>query len=137
MFLGIFFASGCHCAYGKVVSGTVPGAVATGRSARAPEDKALFRRIERLAKQRKAGFFPVWLTCDVEMLRQRKNTPERRARLKDIDLTTITWYLQEFEVFKAQHPNALTLDTSRCGPEITAKRILEHVQWTNPGSSKG
>jgi hypothetical protein len=97
----------------------------------------LFRRIERLAKQRKAGFFPVWLTCDVEMLRQRKNTPERRARLKDIDLTTITWYLQEFEVLKTQHQNALTLDTSHCGPEITAQRILEHVQGINPGSSKG
>jgi hypothetical protein len=71
------------------------------------------------------------------MLRQRKNSPERRARLKDIDLTTITWYLQEFEVFKAQHPNALTLDTSHCGPEKTAQRILEHVQRTNPGPSKG
>ena len=105
--------------------------------ARAPEDKALFRRIERLAKQRQAGFFPVWLTCDVEMLRQRKNTPERRARLKDIDLTTIPWYLQEFEVLKVQHPNALTLDTSHCGPDKTAQRILEHVQGTNPGSSKG
>ena len=105
--------------------------------ARAPEDNALFRRIERLAKQRKAGFFPVWLTCDVEMLRQRKNTPERRARLKDIDLTTIPWYLQEFEVLKVQHPNALTLDTSNCGPEKTAQRILEHVQGTNPGYSKG
>jgi hypothetical protein len=40
--------------------------------ARAPGDKACFRRIERLAKQRKAGFFPVWLTCDAETLRQRK-----------------------------------------------------------------
>ena len=71
------------------------------------------------------------------MLRQRKNTPERRARLKDIDLTTIPWYLQEFEVLKVQHPNALTLDTSHCGPDKTAQRILEHVQGTNSGSSKG
>jgi shikimate kinase len=99
--------------------------------AKAPEDKALFRRIERLAKQRKATFFPVWLTCDAEMIRQRKNTPERRARLKDIDLTTISWYIQQFEVFKAPHPNALTLDTSHCKPEQTARRILEHVQGTN------
>src|SRR5215468_6558620 len=95
--------------------------------AKAPEDKELFRRIERLAKQRKAAFFPVWLTCDAEVIRQRKNTPERRARLKDIDLTTILWYLQEFEVLKAPHPNALTLDTSHCKPEQAAQRILEHV----------
>jgi hypothetical protein len=105
--------------------------------ARVSGDKALFRRIERLAKQRKAGFFPVWLTCDAEMLRQRKNTPERRARLKDIDLTTIPWYLQGFEVLKVQHSNALTLDTSHCGPGETARRILEHVQRTDPGFSKG
>jgi shikimate kinase len=102
--------------------------------ARAPEDKAWFRRIERLAKQRKAGFFPVWLTCDAETLRQRKNTPERRARLKDIDLTTISWYVREFEVLRVQHPNALTLDTSHCGPEQTAKRILEHVEGTGHGA---
>jgi len=59
--------------------------------ARAPGDKALFRRIERLAQQRKARFVPVWLTCEATMLRQRKDTLERRARLKDIDVTTISW----------------------------------------------
>src|SRR5262245_38398592 len=68
--------------------------------ARAPGDKALFRRIERLAQQRNAGFFPVWLTCDAERLRHRKNAPERRARRKDSDVSTIVWYLQEFEVLQ-------------------------------------
>jgi 2-polyprenyl-3-methyl-5-hydroxy-6-metoxy-1,4-benzoquinol methylase len=84
-----------------------------------------------LAKQRKAGFFPVWLTCDAEKLRQRKNTPERRARLKEIDLTTIEWWLHEFGLLKVQHPNALTLDTSNCEPEQTAQRILEHIHRTD------
>ena len=102
--------------------------------ANAPGDKAWFRRIERLAKQRKAGFFPVWLTCDAEIIRQRKNMPERRARLKDIDLTTISWWLNEFEILKVPHPNALTLDTSHCEPEQTAQRILEHVQGIGRGS---
>ena len=101
--------------------------------ARAPGDKALFRRIERLAQQRKAGFFPVWLTCEATMLRQRKDTPERRARLKDSDVTTIAWWLQEFEVLRVPHPNALTLDTSHCEPGQTALRILEHVQGTEHG----
>ena len=106
--------------------------------ARDPGDKACFRRIERLARKRKARFFPIWLTCEAEMIRQRKDTPERRARRKDIDLTTIAWYLQEFEVLRVPHPNALTLDTSHCGPEQTAQRILEHVQGTdhNPMSGK-
>jgi hypothetical protein len=101
--------------------------------ARAPGVKACFRRIERLAKQRKAGFFPVWLTCDAETLRQGKNTPERRARLKEIDLTTIAWWLQAFEVLRVPHPNTLTLDTSHCEPGQTAQRILEHVQRTEHG----
>ena len=96
--------------------------------ARAPGDRACFRRIERLAKQRNAAFFPVWLTCEAAVLRRRKSTPERRARFKDIDLTNISWYLREFEVLKVPHPNALTLDTSHSEPEQTARRILEHVQ---------
>jgi hypothetical protein len=65
------------------------------------------------------------------MIRQRKDTPERRARRKDSDLSTITWCLQEFELLRMPHPNALTLDTSHCGPEQTARRILEHVQRTD------
>jgi hypothetical protein len=96
--------------------------------AKVPGDKAWFRRIERLARARKARFFPVWLTCDEEIIRQRKDTPERRARRKDSDLTNIAWYVHEFEVLRMPHPNALTLDTSPCEPEQVARRILEHVQ---------
>ena len=96
--------------------------------ARAPADKAWFRRIERLAKQRKAGFFPVWLTCEAAVIRRRKNTPDRRARLKDIDLTNISRWTEEVEVLRVPHPNALTLDTSYRGPRQTAQLILEHVR---------
>ena len=96
--------------------------------AKIPGDKSWFRRIERLARRRKASFFPIWLTCDEEIIRQRKDTLERRARRKDSDLTNIAWYVHEFEVLRMPHPNALTLDTSRCEPEQTARRILEHVQ---------
>jgi len=96
--------------------------------ARAPDDKTCFRRIERLARSRQAGFFPVWLTCNEEVLHQRKATAERRARLKDIDLKNIRWWVNEFEVLRAEHTNGLTLDTSFSEPEQTARRILEHVQ---------
>ena len=98
--------------------------------ARDPGDKRCFRRIERLARQRGAAFFPVWLTCEAAVLRRRKNTPERRARLKDIDLTNISRYMREFEVLKVPHPNALTLDTSHRAAGQTARRILEHVRGT-------
>lgn len=95
--------------------------------ANAPSDKAWYRRVERLAKQRKANFFPVWLTCDAEVIRQRKATPERKARLKDIELTNISRWSNEFEVLKIEDPNRLTLDTSRTSPRQTARRILDHV----------
>jgi hypothetical protein len=96
--------------------------------AREPLDRAWFRRIERLARQRGARFFPVWLTCEAAVIRQRKNTPDRRARLKDIDLTNISRWSEEVEVLRVPHPNALTLDTSHSEPWQTAQRILEHVQ---------
>ncbi|HEY0458496.1 MAG TPA: hypothetical protein VGC97_05040 [Pyrinomonadaceae bacterium] len=96
--------------------------------ANTPSDLAWFRRIERVAKKRKAEFFPVWLTCEAEKIYQRKNTPERRARLKEIDLSSIKRWSEEFEVLKVPHPNALTLDTTHSLPEQTARRILNHVQ---------
>ncbi|HEX8071597.1 MAG TPA: hypothetical protein VF546_16705 [Pyrinomonadaceae bacterium] len=98
--------------------------------ARDPGDLACYRRIERLARQRQAGFFPVWLTCAAAELRRRKNTPERRARLKDIDLTNINRWLREFEVLRLPHPNALNLDTSHTAPAQTARRILAHIEVT-------
>ena len=96
--------------------------------AKAPEDLAWFRRIERLAKRRKARFFPVWLTCTAEILLKRKNTPDRKARLKDIDLTNISRYLKDFEILKVRHSNTLTLDTSNSEPEQMALRILKHIK---------
>ena len=96
--------------------------------ANAPGDRAWFRRIERVARHRQAKFVPVWLTSDAATLRRRKDAPERRARLKDVDLTTIPWWLEKFEVLKVAHPNALTLDTARSTPQQIAKLILEHVR---------
>ena len=47
---------------------------------------------------------------------------------------TSTLWLQEFEVFRVPHPNALTLDTSHGEPGQTAQRIVEHVQRTEHGN---
>lgn len=95
--------------------------------AKIPGDKAWYRRVERVAKQRGARFFPVWLTCDAKKIRQRKATPERKARLKDIDLSNISRWVNEFDVLKMANPNGLTLDTSDSSPEVNARRILDHV----------
>ena len=98
-----------------------------------PGDESLFRRIERVASSRGAAFFPVWLTCDAEVLRKRKNSQERRERFKDTDVTNITRYVQEFEVLKISHPNALTLDTSEVDCKTIAKWIIDHVHRVSGG----
>lgn len=96
-----------------------------------PGDLAWFRRVERVAKSRKADFFPIWLTCDEEEIRRRKNTPDRKSRLKDIDLTNVSYWSEEFEVLKVPHPNALMLDTTHSKPEQAARLILEHIKASN------
>jgi len=96
--------------------------------ARDPGDKACYGRIERVAKQRNALFVPVWLTCDESEIRRRKDTRERKERLKDIDLTNVRRWVKEFQVLRVPHPNALTLDTSTSRPHEVAKRILKHVK---------
>jgi len=85
----------------------------------------------------------VWLTCEAAVIRQRKNTPDRRARLKDIDLTNISRWSEEVEVLRVPHPNALTVDTSYREPRQTAQLILEHVRGADqvgrpaaPGTAK-
>ena len=104
--------------------------------AREPLDRVWFRRIERLARRRGAGFFPVWLTCEAAVIRRRKDTPERRARLKDIDLTNIRRWSEEVEVLRVPHPNALTVDTSHREPRQTARLILGHVQGTGQAGGR-
>ena len=92
----------------------------------APADRRLFRQIERMAKTRGGVFVPVWLTCSAGEIRKRKNRPDRRERMKDIDLTNIHYWTEEFEELKVQHANALTIDTSHSEPEETARTILRH-----------
>ena len=98
-----------------------------------PGDESLFHRIEQVASSRGATFFPVWLTCDAEALRERKDSSERRERFKDTDVTNITRYVQEFQVLKVPHANALTLDTSEEDCETIARRIIDHVHRVQSG----
>jgi shikimate kinase len=93
-----------------------------------------FRQVERVARKRKAAFVPVWLKCDPSELRKRKDTPDRRERLKEIDLGNIDWWLTEYKELPVQHPNALVLDTTRRSPAQNAQLILQHVSRCKAGS---
>lgn len=68
--------------------------------------------------------------CETEKIYARKNTPERKARLKETDLSSIQWWAEKFEILKVPHANALTLDTTHSRPEQTAHRILKHIKET-------
>jgi hypothetical protein len=93
-------------------------------------DKRLFRKIADIARTRGALFVPVWLTCSASEIRKRKNSPDRRQRLKDTDLSNIKFWTGEFQELRSRHPNALTLDTSHRHPTETAALILSHIEKT-------
>jgi hypothetical protein len=93
-----------------------------------PEDRRLFRKIERIAQERNAVFVPVRLTCGAAEIRRRKRNADRRERLKDIDLANIRYWNDEFKQLTLVHPNALEIDTTFSDPKETAKRILKHMR---------
>jgi hypothetical protein len=92
-----------------------------------PEDCKIYRQVARLAQARKAAFFPVRFLCNAASLKLRKDTPERRSRLKSIDVSRIEWLLKHREILKVSHPNLLTLDVSDITAERGAETILEHM----------
>jgi len=72
--------------------------------ANVPTDLEWYKRVERVAKQRKAQFFPVWLTCDAKKIRERKAGADRKSRWKDTDLSNIDRCVNQFEVLKVDDP---------------------------------
>jgi hypothetical protein len=91
------------------------------------DEERAFRTIERLAKKRKALFVPVWLTCSTTALKKRKNTPQRRRMMKEIELKNIPFWTKEFKELELMHPNKLMIDNTRLKPAQTAKLILDHA----------
>jgi hypothetical protein len=87
-----------------------------------------FRQIERLAKKRKALFVPVWLKCKPSELRHRKNTPQRRRMMKEIEISNIPYWTKEFRELDLPHPNRLVIDNTYLKPAQTAKLILDHIE---------
>src|SRR3954454_4526188 len=87
-----------------------------------------FRQIQRLAKAREALFVPVWLTCDASELKKRKATPQRKKMRKEIELSNINFWTQEFRQLDVQHPNRLDIDNTRLKPRQTAEVILDHIE---------
>jgi len=91
-------------------------------------DRVIYRSVAALAQARKARFVPIRILCSAQEMRKRRNTPDRRKRFKQIDLSKIEWLLKHHEVLHIKHPNLLTLDVSDFTAEQSAKKILAHVK---------
>lgn len=87
-----------------------------------------FRQIESLAKKRKGLFVPVWLKCAPGELRKRKASPQRRRMMKEIELSNIKYWTEEFRELDIPHRNRLDIDNTNLKPAQTAKLILEHIE---------
>ena len=88
-----------------------------------------FQQIERLAKRRKVLFVPVWLKCKPAELRRRKDTPQRRRMMKEVELSNIRFWTREFRELDVLHPNRLVIDNTDLKPAHTAKLILDHTEY--------
>lgn len=91
-------------------------------------DKNTYDQVLRLARARKAAFFPVVLSCGPQELKKRKVAPGRREQFKDINADNVESLLKSREILKIKHPNLLTLDVTDITAEQSAGKILEHVR---------
>ena len=74
-----------------------------------------------------ALFVPVFLKCSAHELKKRKASPQRRRMMKEIELSNIRYWTEEFRELDVPHPNRLDIDNSRLKPAQTAKIILDHI----------
>ena len=95
-----------------------------------PNDKLWFDRVKQGASKRGATFLPVRLLCSVEEMERRIIQPERAARMKETNPKSPQHNAENYEIFKPEHPETLTLDVSDLSPEEAAKIILSHAQQT-------
>ena len=93
-----------------------------------PEAETLYRDVLSVAEARAARFVPVRLLCDAPELARRNGTPSRRERFKEVDPEAALERHARFEVYKPDHPNALSLDVTRLSPDEAASAILEHAR---------
>lgn len=91
-------------------------------------DLEWFQRIEKFTIERNSHFVPVRLSISEEALLQRRDTPERRARLKDTSLERARRSFREKQVLRVEHDNVLNLDVSDIPPEAAARLIINHAQ---------
>ena len=99
-----------------------------------PGDEAAPERLAALAAARGGPFVPVRLHCRVEELARRVVSPERKHRLKWVDSEGVQAVARSRALIPLPYPHALDLDITDLGPDVAARRILEHAAATGPST---
>jgi len=86
-------------------------------------DRAWFARIASLAETRRSRFIPVQLTCEVDELCIRVQSPERQRRLKMIDPDGVKALARSVPLLVPPAPY-LSLDITDLPPDEAARTIL-------------
>ena len=92
-----------------------------------PADKLFIAALKDFAEAIGADFIPIELTCPLDALKSRLNTPERAQRHKITRASTLENILNKYQMAKIVHPRKLTLDTSCITPAEALKRIEKHL----------
>jgi hypothetical protein len=72
-------------------------------------------------------YIPVRLECSEDELIQRRDTPDRKANLKDINPANARREAREHKIIKTGQRYELTLDVTSLAPEQAAAKILAHI----------
>jgi tRNA uridine 5-carbamoylmethylation protein Kti12 len=93
-----------------------------------PTDEAIVRRIAQLAAARGNPYVPVRLVCAPDEILRRVPNPDRRERMKWIDVDAVRAFIGASELVHLDQQTALDVDVTTCPPEDAALRILDHLR---------
>lgn len=101
---------------------------AMGENEEDKSDYDLYYRILDIAVRREATFVPVRLLCDLDELKNRITSADRRERLKLTDVDAITDLYNIYTVLNPDHPCKFELDVTHLTAQKAATAILAHVE---------
>jgi deoxyadenosine/deoxycytidine kinase len=88
----------------------------------------LFDDVAKVVTSRKGVLIPILLECDLEEYLRRVSQPERRERMKSINIEEAQIRFAAQTNFQTEHPNTLRLNTTHLEPVQAAKEILLHIK---------
>lgn len=89
--------------------------------------KRFYEKILNLVKDKKSKFLPVRLECNAAELVKRVQIPSRRDAYKTIDFNRAAKLVHENQVFRTEHPNEITVDTTTVMPSKVVDIILRKL----------